>query len=403
MLSVEEARDRILSAAEPLAPIELPLLEAHGCVLATEVVAEYDVPAFSSAEADGLAVRTADIHAATPEAPATLRVVGESVAGRPPSSTVGWGEAVVVRAGAPLPAGSDCVVPVDLCRVEADAAAVFRPVQEGAFVLAAGRDVKAGDVLVPASRRLSAPELAVLASVGHAAPLAYPKVRVAVMSVGGGLVEPGRPTGFGQVRESASYGIFGALRDLGAVPYRVGIIPQDPMEAHEAVLANLSRADCFVATVGASEGDLDPRRFPEIGPIDFSEVAMSPGATYGSGMVEGRPFFVLPGGPVSAFVVFEVLIRPAILRTMGRRDVSRPQVDALLDQEVGGPSDVTQFVPVRVEHREGRWRAALTGPSDQDLLGVVVRSNGLVVVPPGDGAAAEGTEARVRIFRPLER
>jgi molybdopterin molybdotransferase len=290
-----------------------------------------------------------------------------------------------------------------LSRVEGDAAAVSQPVEEGDFVLAAGRDVKAGEVLVPAGRRLSAPELAVLASVGHAAPLAYPKIRVAVMSVGGGLVEPGRPTGFGQVRESASYGVFGALRDVGAVPYRVGIIPEEPLEAHEAVLANLSRADCFVMTVGASEADLDPTGFPVIGPIEFSEVAMFPGPMYGFGVVEERPFFVLPGGPVSAFVVFEILIRPAILRMMGRRDVGRPQVKATLDQDVGGPSGVTRFVPVRVEHREGGWRAALTGPSDRDLLGVVVRSNGLVVVPPDDGAAERGREVQVRIFRPLER
>jgi molybdopterin molybdotransferase len=403
MQSVEEARDRILQAVSPLAPIELPLLEAQGCVLAAEVVAEYDAPPFSSAEVDGLAVRAADIHAATSEAPAALRVVGQSPGGRPPDATVGWGEAVLVRAGAPLPAGADCVVPVEGCRVDGDAASVSTPVEEGAFVLQAGRDVKAGEVLIPAGRRLGAPELAVLANVGHAAPLAYPNVRVAVLSVGPGLVEPGRPSGFGQVRESASFAVFGALRDTGAVPYRVGIIPEEPVHAREAVLTNLSRADAFVVTVGAAASDLEPRRFPDLGPIAFSDVAMAPGGRYGLGLVEGRPFFVVPGGPVSAFVAFEVLIRPAILRMMGRRDLQRPGVRALLDEEAGAPEGVTLFAPVRVEHREGAWRATPTGPAGEDLLGMVARANGLMVVPAGEDPAGPGTEVRVRIFRSLER
>lgn len=402
MLSVDEARERILEAIGPLAPIELPLLEAHGCVLAADVVAEYDIPAFSAAADDGFAVRAADIHAATAEAPAGLRLVGEVVAGRPPDVTIGWGEAARIFAGAPVPAGADCVAPLDRCRVEAESVAVLRPVDEGAFIQPAGRDVKAGGVLVPAGRRLSSPELGMMAAAGHAAPLAYPKVRVAVASVGEGMVEPGRPAAFGQLRDAGSYAVFGALRDAGAVPYRIGIVPASEPEIRETVLTNLSRADCFVCTVGGSDADLEGEALKALGEVEIVETAMYPGGRHGFGKVDGTPFFVLLGGPTSAFVAFEVLVRPAVLRMMGRRDLTRPEVGAILDEPIGGPAGVTLFAPVLVEHREGAWRARPTGAADPDLFGAVVRSNGLAVAASG-GEVAAGARARVRIFRPLER
>src|SRR3990170_665273 len=156
-MPVDEAAALILDAIPALQPIELPLAEAYGCVAAAEVITEYDVPPFSAAEADGFAARSADIVAAAAGSPVSLRLVGRSVRGRPPEVTVGWGEAV-----------------------------------------------KAGSTLVPAGRRLSAPELGLLATAGHDSVPAYPRLRVGVLAVGD-LVEPGRPTAFGQVRDAVSY------------------------------------------------------------------------------------------------------------------------------------------------------------------------------------------------------
>lgn len=397
MRPVEEALAAILEAVGPLAPIELPLLEAHGCVLATEIVAEYDVPPFSAAGADGFAARSADVSAP----PATLRVTGAAPAGRPPELTVGWGEAVAVPAGAPLPAGADCVIPRDASELEGDRLHVAESLEAGAFVLPAGRDLRAGEVLVPAGRRLAAPELAVLASAGHAAPATYPKVRVAVLSVGE-LVEPGRPTALGQVRDAGSFAVVGALRDLGAVPYRVGILPADAAELREAVLTNLARADAFVVTAGSSDEDLSADLFGGLG-IELTEVAMYPGMIHGFGLFEGTPFFVLSGAPASTFVSFEVLVRPAMLRMMGRRDPGRPEVEAVADEEVSGPSELTLFVPARVGKREGEWHVTPMGPADPSLLHGLARANGLIVIPPGDRATAAGERVSVRIFRPLDR
>lgn len=400
MRSIQETREAILRAVEPLAPIELPLQEAHGCVLAVDVAAEYDLPPFSSAEVGGYAARAADIHAATEEAPVPLRVV-EADPSRPSGGTVGWGEAVPVAPGAPVPAGADCVIPLDHCRAAGDGIGVTDPVEAGGFIHPAGRDVRAGQPLVPAGRKLSSAEMAILATAGHAAPPVYPRVRVGVMSIAEGLVEPGRPAAFGQAREAASFAVVGAVRDTGAVPYRVGMIPPAERELREAVLTNLTRADCFVCTVGASDADLDPESLEALD-VEFDDVAMYPGMTYGFGLVDGVPFFVLPSSPVSTFVTFEVLVRPAILRMMGRRDVSRPEVSAVLEEAVSGPSGVTMFVPARVEHRDG-WRASPTGGADPESFAAVVGANGLIMVPPGDTEPAAGDRVQVRIFRPLER
>src|ERR671919_2172439 len=142
MIPIDHARRRVLESVRPLAPLELPLIEAHGCVLARDVAAEFDMPSFSSSEVDGVAVRAADIPGATAEAPASLRIVGRSVTGRPPDATVGWGEALRIAPGAPLPAGADTVVPLEVCAVEGEAVRVSEGLPAGSHVRPAGEDVR---------------------------------------------------------------------------------------------------------------------------------------------------------------------------------------------------------------------------------------------------------------------
>lgn len=404
-LPLEEGRRRILAGVPTLQPIELPLSEAHGCVLAGEIVTEYDIPPFSAALVDGFAVRAADIHAATADAPVALRVAGWALSGRPPEATVGWGEAVRIAAGAPMPAGADSVVPLERAEADGDTARVSSPVEPGAHVRPAGEDVGAGSVLVPAGRRLSAPELGLLATAGYGTALVYPHLRVSVVAAGPTLVEPGRPAAFGQVRDANSYALIAALREVGAVPYRIPIVQDVAAQLREVLLSDLSRADAFVC-VGdllTDDGDAMSLVLSGLGEVKTYRTAMYPGGTLGFGIVDGRPFFTLPAEPVAAFVGFETFVRPAILKTMGRRDLQRPEVRAVLDEGITGPSGVTLLVPARVAHRDGTWHATPTGPAAPGRLGALVRANGLVVVPPGDTALPAGEQVRVQVFRSLER
>jgi molybdopterin molybdotransferase len=402
---VEEARRSIFQTVKPLAPIELPLAEASGCVVAADVTTEYDIPPFSSAAADGAAVRAADVVSASPDSPVLLRVAGWSRPGRPPEATVGWGEAVLCAAGAPLPAGADCVASGRAVGIEGSSVRVNLSVEPGANVRPAGEDVGAGSVLAPAGRRITGTELGILATAGYGTVLVYPKVRVGVLSLGD-LVEPGRPTGFGQVRDANSYLLLGALRELGAVPYRIGIVRDVENELRETLASNLLRADAIVCsgvvTTRDGEGGL-PTLLAGLGDVRTHRVAMEPGGTVVFGLVDGRPFFSFPPEPLGASIAFEVLARPAFLKMMGRRDVTRPEVTAVLDEAVAGEEGATAFVPASVAHRDGAWHAQPLGPPSPARLGAAARGNGLLMVPPDRGSITSGEHARVQIFRSLER
>ncbi len=404
LVPVEEARERILAQVAPLQPLELPLQEAEGCVLAADLVAETDIPDFASSAMDGFAVRASDVAGASEDRPAELRIVGRALIGRRPEATVGGGEALRIATGAPIPAGADAIVPIEDCEVVGDRVRVLRPVPEGKHIRPAGEDVRAGEVLLRAGRRLGAPELGLLATAGFSHPPVHPRPRVVVLSTGDELVPPTQRPEFGQVRDSNGYLLYGALREVGAVPVMAGIVPDDVEAFKEAVFSHLLQADAFISSGGVSVGERDVVKaaFFKRGDVSFYRVAMQPGMPQGFGHVEGKPFFGLPGNPVSVFVSFEVFIRPALRKMMGRRQLYRPEVTARLEADVTGPRDKTQFARVRVRRTAEGWVAAPTGGRGSNLIATVSRANGLAIIPPGVETAPAGSEVRVMVFRPTE-
>ena len=403
LMSVDDARRAVLDATPPLQPIELPLAEAYGCVAAREVVTEYDIPPFSSAEVDGFAARSADIGAATEAAPVRLRISGWAIAGRPPESTVGWGEAVRITVGAPVPAGADCIVPSDVAEISGEDVLVMEAVKPGTSISPAGTDLGAGGVVLPAGRRLAAAELGLLATVGQGSVLAYPKLRVAVLALGD-LIEPGRAAAFGQARDASSYLLLGALREAGAVPYRVGIVKDVEKQLHDAVTSNALRADAFVVTGGERGSALDvSSALTVLGDIATYSVALHPGGEIGHGVVEGKPFFHLVGPAAAAFVSYDVFVRPTVLKMMGREDRGRPELRAILDAAVSGPAGETLYVPVHLRYADGAWHCSPTGPSGEGNLGSFVQASGLLVAPPSDTEIPEGTEVPVQVLRSPQR
>jgi molybdopterin molybdotransferase len=404
LLPVEEVRERILSRIQPLSPIELPLQEAIGCVVAADAVAQGHLPEFSSSAMDGYAVRSHDVAGATADEPVTLRVVGLARIGRRPESTVGGGEAVRIDTGAPVPAGSDCIVPIEYTEAAGDRVRVRQAFAEGRNVRPSGEDVRAGDVLVPAGRRLSGAELGLLALSGHPQVLARPRPRVIVLSTGDELVEPWQQPAFGQVRDSNAFTIFGGLRDAGAVPYLAGIVRDDPEALKETILSHLVQADAYISSGGVSVGERDvvKRAFFRRGEVDFFRVAMQPGMPQAFGMIEGKPYFGLPGNPVSVFVSFEVFVRPAIMKLLGRNDLLRPEVTAKLTTEISGPKDRMQFARVLVRRGSDGWTAESTGGASSNLVSTVARANGLAMIPAGQETAKAGSDVRVMVFRSLE-
>lgn len=404
LLSVEEARERVLSRIKPLQPLELPLTEAYGCVLATSVTAERDIPDFASSAMDGFAVRSSEVADATPSDPVELRVVGRAAIGERPEGTVGGGEAFAIATGAPVPAGADTVVPVENTQTHGDHVRILDGTPSGKHVRPSGEDVRAGETLVQGGHRLQAPELALLATAGFSHPLVHPRPRVVVLSTGDELVPPTRRPEFGQVRDANAYTLFGALREAGAVPMLAGIVRDDVESFREAVLSYLVQADAFISTGGVSVGERDVVKaaFFRRGDVEFFKVAMQPGMPQGFGEIEGTPYFGLPGNPVSVFVSFEVFVRPALLKMMGRRQLFRPEVPARLEEDVTGPVGKTQFARVRVRRTKDGWSATPTGGRGSNLIATVARANGLAIVPEGVETAPAGSRVSVMLFRSMD-
>jgi molybdopterin molybdotransferase len=400
LLPLDRARRRMLSRIEPL-PAESRLLpEAHGCVAVADVPAPADLPSFPSSAMDGYAIRSDDVARATPERPVALRIAGGVRMGRRPDVTVGPGEAVTIPTGGPVPEGANCVMPIEACVEEGDRVLVQQSSPPGKHVRPAGEDVRAGDVLVPAGRRLLAPELGLLAAAGIAEVEVRPPARVLVVSTGDELVPPGEPADYGQVHDANAFTLFGQIREAGAIPHAAGIVPDDPGALLGALTAHADRADVFVSSGGVSVGERDPvkRAFGDRGDVEFLEVAMQPGKPQAFGLVDGRPYFGLPGNPVSVFVSFEVLVRPALMTMMGR-PAFRPEITATLDGDINGPRGKTQFARVTVRRDGDWWVAASTGSRQSNLLATVARADGLAVIPAGVETARAGQPVQVMLFR----
>ena len=383
LVPLEEYRRDVLSRIGALEALKLGLLEAQGCVLAEDIVAPTDLPAFANSGMDGFAVRAGD---AVPGA--RLSVAGEIAAGATDLPSPGPGQAVRIMTGAPLPEGADAVIPVELVGEGDGTIEVHAAVDALANVRPAGEDVRAGTVVLESGTRLGPAELGMCAAVGRARVSVHPRPRLVVLSTGDELVEPGKPLVHGQVHDSNSFMLVAQAREAGAVAFRHAVVGDDRPALQRAIEGALAQADVLLTSGGVSAGryDLSKQVLAQMGDVAFAKVGVQPGMPQAFGFINqpgggAVPVFGLPGNPVSAFVSFELLVRPAVRRLQGRRDLNRPRVVAILDQDVASPAGRVSFLRVRL-HRDGdRWHAATTGPQGSGLLGSVVAADGLAEVP----------------------
>jgi molybdopterin molybdotransferase len=402
LLPWEEYRGTILATIEPLAPVELPLREAFGCVLAEEVRAPGDIPSFASSAMDGFAVRSEDVADATESHAVALSISGEVEMGRSPTVAVGPGTAVRIPTGGAVPRGADCIVPIEDCRVEDSRVLVLRPAASGRHVRPAGQDALAGEPLLEERTRLLGPQLGLLATAGYGTVRVHPVAHVLVASTGDELVELGQLTEPGQIYDANELTLYGAIRETGAEPLAGGILRDEPEP-----LRGLERnafADVFITSGGVSVGERDPVKaaFREDGGVRFYRLAMQPGMPQAFGRLGGRPFFGLPGNPVSVFVSFELFVRPAILALMGRRDLFRPEISCRLEGDIEGLPQKTRFARVSVRRTEEGVVAAPTGGPQSNLLSTVARANGLAIIPAGTEVVRAGEECRVMLIADVE-
>jgi molybdopterin molybdotransferase len=401
-ISVDGQLDAILDVVRPLPELDLTLLDAHGCVLAEDIIATAPLPGFDNSAMDGYAVRASDLASATEAEPVVLPVVGDIAAGSRGTYTVQPGLCVRIMTGAPLPAGADAVVPVEWTDAGIAQVSIRRAPPVGHAVRRAGEDVADGATVLSRGTYLQAAQLGLIAAVGRGRVRARPKPRVVVISTGSELVDVGDPLMPGQIYDSNGYTLAAAAREAGAIAYRVGPVGDDPREFIDTIEDQLIRADLVVTTGGVSVGAHDVVRevIGRLGDVRFSRVAMQPGRPQAFGTIgeDKVPFFGLPGNPVSALVSFEVFVRPAIRRMLGSEPIQRPRVRARLSEALTSPAGRRQFVRVRLTVEDGEYVAAPVGGPGSHLVAAMAHANALAVVPEEITELPAGTPIPVMVL-----
>lgn len=400
LAALDDVRAEILAAVSPLTPVTVDLADAHGLVLAAEVVAGEDVPPFANTAMDGYAVRAADTAGATTDSPVRLAVVGELPAGRAPSTPVGAGEAIRIMTGAPVPSGADAVVMVEHTSPDgADGVLVQEEVAAGLHVRGAGGDLSTGDVVFPAGTRIAAAHIGVLRSVGATTVQAFPRPRVGVLSTGDELVESG-PLEPGKIRDSNRPMILALVREAGMAAIDLGRAPDDEDTITRMLDDALGRCDAVLTSGGVSVGDYDyvKAALERLGSLQWRQVAIKPAKPLAFGVVRGTPLFGLPGNPVSSLVSFELFARPALLQLAGDPRRFRPEVLARAGTALTRrPDGKLHLDRVRVSWRDEGYVAVRTGDQASNVLSATALANGLALLDDGDGVGA-GDDVRVMLL-----
>ncbi|WP_030270695.1 gephyrin-like molybdotransferase Glp [Streptomyces sp. NRRL B-24484] len=409
--SVDEHLADVLAGAAPLPAVEVDLLDALGRPLADDVAAAVDLPPFDNSSMDGYALRAADT------APVALAVVGDIAAGAAELPAVGPGQAARIMTGAPVPPGADAVAPVEwtdggtgtgepadaMTAAAADETVqVLRPVATGAHIRRRGSDITAGTTVLTAGTPLGPAQLGLLAAIGRATVTVRRRPRVAVLSTGSELVQPGEPVGPGRISDSNSFTLAAAARAAGAEAVRIGGVPDDPAVLRRVLQEQLADADLIVTSGGVSVGAYDVVKEAlqplhggeDLGGVDFRRLRMQPGKPQGFGRLGGAgvPLLALPGNPVSSYISFELFVRPLIRTMLGASDVHRPVVAAVCTADLTSPAGRRQFL-------RGRYGTDGTvtpvGGASSHLVGALAHADCLIAVPEETTALPAGSRVDV--------
>lgn len=410
MRSVEEQQARITAAAVAPRPIRVAIAEAQGLLCAEEVVTERPMPGFDQAAIDGYAVRSVDVLGVgevgndrlpepiddSPENDGrdglVLPVMGTVEAGSRTPSRLQPRQAVRVQTGAPLPTLADAVLPLRWTDGGTSRVRIYRGAPSGAYVRRAGDDVQPGDVAVRAGTVIGAAQVGLLAAVGRERVLVHPRPRVTIMALGGELVDISRTPGNGQVYDVNSYALAAAARDAGAEVNRLGIVGGGPKELRDIIEGQINRAEVIVVAgaVGGAAAEVVRSVLSELGEIEVVRVAMHPGSVQGFGQLgrEGVPTFLLPANPVSALVVFEVMVRPLIRLSLGKRQPMRRIVQARTLSPITSVVGRKGYLRGQLmrDQESGEYLVQALGGApgaSSHLLATLAEANCLVVAPSG--------------------
>jgi molybdopterin molybdotransferase len=397
MISVRDGQHRILAQIAGPVPSELlPATRLLGRVLADEVRAPFDVPPADNSAVDGYAVASADIPASGRR---ELTVIGDLPAGSVFEGAVSSGQAVRIMTGAPMPRGADTVYPQEVVERAGEHVRIA-PLDKGVNVRLRGEDVEAGTIVIEAGTVLRPQEIGLATSLGLWQLGVHMRPRVALLSTGDEVADPGMPRRPGQIYDSNRFTLRGLVEQCGAEAIDVGIVPDARDELRARLLEASATAEVVVTSGGVSVGmyDLVKDVLGEIGGIDFWQVAMQPGRPLAVGTIGAAHFFGLPGNPVASMLAFMLFVRPALFKLAGRRQLFPEVWPARAAEPMRKKPGRREFKRGILRLENGGWEVRTTGPQGSGILSSMVSGNCLIVLEEDRGDVAVGETVLVEPF-----
>jgi putative molybdopterin biosynthesis protein len=410
LLSLEDAKSRIAEvfSPKPLGAEEVPLSEAAGRVLAEDVISPIDVPPFSRSTVDGYAVKAADTFGAEENKPAALKIVGSVAVGAVSKISVRRSETAVIVTGAPLPRGADSVVMLEDASEKAGKIFVYKAVARGENMMQQGSDIHKSEVVLKRGSIVASRESGVLAALGFVEARVFKRPKVAIVSTGAEIVEPGQPLPAGKVYDINTYTLTAATLECGGQPIGFGIVKDDDVELLKTTLRKaLREADVVITSGGVSVGPKDvlPKVLNELGKpgVIVHGVAVKPGKPVAVAIVGGKPVFSLPGHPTSSLLMFHLLIRPLLLKVAGRKEEQSPMTaKALSKEKLFSARGRRTFVMVTLTRDSaGRLWASQVPKSESGAITTLAKANGYVELRETQQFVEEDEEVTVFLFKPL--
>lgn len=402
MISADEALKQVLNSVTALGVERVPIRAACGRILAEEIRSSRDIPGFDNSAMDGYAVRHADVSGAGERTPKRLRVIETIAAGNMPSMAVKAGEAARIMTGAPVPQGADSIVPVERTRSGDWAVEILAEPALAEFVRPRGEDLRVGESVMKPGKRLSPSDIGMLASLNRAMIDVWRRPRVGIVSTGDELVDVDQVPSGAQIVNSSAYALAAALEESGADAVMLKVARDEPEEIR-ARLTEAAAFDVVLSTGGVSAGDFDHVQhiLDQLGMRTlFHGVAQKPGRPLKYGLIGTRPVFGLPGNPVSTMVCFYLYARPALLKMGGADALGLPRVTARCAVDMKIANNLTEFVRVKLERRDGEIYALPAGGQGSNILSGLSRADGLLVGPARENLLKTGFQATVLVLSP---
>jgi len=404
LVSVEMAR-KLLGEHFSVGPVgaeDVPLERALGRVLASDLEAKIDVPPFDRASMDGYAVQAEDTFGAEEDRPVLLQVVGKVGAGDVPQVVVEKGETVEISTGAPMPKGANAVVMVEYTWHKVELR-VFRAVVPGENVMAAGADIMAGELVLRTGEYLTPRETGVIAAIGIGLLKVYRKPRVAILSTGNEIVQPGEPLPYGRIYDINARTLFDSILENGGEPKFFGTVGDRRAEILARVEEALGWADIVLTSGGTSAGvgDLLYDVIDDLGPpgVLVHGIAVKPGKPAIIGIAHGKPIFGLPGYPSSALMIYNVFVRPVIRRMAGlNAEIQGKVVEASAAERIFSSGGRREYMPVNLVQTEAGSYSVYPVPGESGAITTLSEADGFIEILEGKVFLESGERVGVELF-----